>query len=68
MTSSMMTFSVNAAPSMFGKKTGAAQPVVSLRDWFNVFRIALAMASALPTTGRVGANEVARVRVMADLL
>ncbi|MDB5757539.1 MAG: hypothetical protein JWM30_828 [Burkholderia sp.] len=68
MTSSTMTYAGNATPSAFRTRTGTVQPVVSLRDWFDVLRQALAMANALPTTGRVSAKDVARIRVMADLL
>jgi hypothetical protein len=68
MTTSTMTYSGKAASPMFGKKAKALQPVVSLRDWLDVYRGALAMASVLPSTGRVGAKEVERVRAMAELL
>jgi len=68
MTSSMMTYSGAAIPSFFGKKTAAAQPGLSLREWLGVFGSALAMANAVPSTGRVSAKQIERVRAMAEAI
>jgi hypothetical protein len=67
MTSSMLTYSGATIPSFFAKKS-AAQPGLSLRDWINVFAGALAMASAVPSTGRVSAKQLAQVRAMAETI
>jgi hypothetical protein len=63
----MLTYSGTAIPSFFGKKS-AAQPGLSLRDWINVFAGALAMAGAVPSTGRPSAKQVEQVRAMAETM
>jgi hypothetical protein len=68
MTSSTTTYSGAALPSIFGKKTAAVQSGLSFREWLSVFSSALAMANTLPTSGHVGAKQVARVRAMAEEL
>jgi hypothetical protein len=68
MASSMMTYSGAVIPSFFGKKTAAAQQSLSLREWLDVFGSALAMATAMPSIGRVSAKQVERVRAMAETI
>ena len=68
MTSPIMTYSDAAVPSFFDKKTAAGHSGLSLQAYLGVFRSALAMASAVPTTGRVSAKQVERVRAMAEKL
>nr|WP_314621679.1 hypothetical protein [uncultured Noviherbaspirillum sp.] len=46
----------------------ASKPGLSLRDWLNVFSSVLAMASAVPASGRVNSKQMARVRAMADAI
>jgi hypothetical protein len=60
-----LTSSSVSVPSFSGTKA-AAKPGLSLRDWLGAIGNALAMASAVPATGRVSAKQMARVRVMAE--
>lgn len=64
MTSSMMTYSGAAIPSFFAKQ-GASRPGLSLRDWLNIAAGALAMASSMPSTGRISSKQVDRLRAVA---
>jgi hypothetical protein len=43
-------------------------PIFSLRDLFDVFTSSLAMARALPDSGRIHAKDVAKVRMIAEVL
>jgi hypothetical protein len=43
-------------------------PVFSLRDLFDVFTSSLAMARALPESGRINAKDLAKVRMIAEAL
>ena len=62
-----LTSSRLAVPSFFVTKV-AGKPGVSLRTLLDVFGSALAMASVVPSTGRVNAKQLARVRAMAESL
>lgn len=64
MTSSMMTYSGAAIPSFFAKQ-GASRPGLSLRDWLNIAAGALAMASSVPSTGRISSKQLDRLRAVA---
>jgi hypothetical protein len=64
MTSSMMTYSGAAIPSFFAKQ-GASCPGLSLRDWLSIAAGALAMASSVPSTGRISSKQVDRLRAVA---
>ena len=64
MTSSMMTYSGAAIPSFFAKQ-GASRPALSLRDWLNIAAGALAMASSVPSNGRISGKQLERVRALA---
>lgn len=64
MTSSMMTYSGAAIPSFFARKE-AARPGLSLRDWLSIAAGALAMASSVPSTGRISGKQVDRLRAVA---
>lgn len=65
MSTAVMTSSSVSVPSFAGTKA-EAKPGLSLREWFGVFRSALAMASAVSETGRVSAKQMASVRAMAE--
>ena len=67
MTSSMMTYSGAAIPSIFAKD-GAARPGLTLRDWLGIVAGALAMASSVPSTGRISSRQVDRLRAVAASL
>jgi hypothetical protein len=43
-------------------------PAFSLRDLFDVFTSSLAMARALPDSGRINAKDLAKVRLIAEAL
>jgi hypothetical protein len=43
-------------------------PVFSLRDLFDVFTSSLAMARALPDSGRISVKDLAKVRMIAEAL
>lgn len=64
MTSSMMTYSGAAIPS-FSATEGASRPGLSLRDWLSIAAGALAMASSVPSTGRISSKQVDRLRAVA---
>ena len=64
MTSSMMTYSGAAIPSFFAKN-GASRPALSLRDWLGIAAGALAMASSVPSTGRISSKQVEQLRKVA---
>lgn len=64
MTSSMMTYSGAAIPSFFAKN-GASRPALSLRDWLDIAAGALAMASSVPSTGRISGKQVEQLRKVA---
>lgn len=65
MSTAVLTSSSVSVPSFSGTKA-AAKPGLSLREWLGVLSSALAMASAVPSTGRVSPKQMARVRAMAD--
>ena len=67
MSTAVLTSSSVSVPSFSGTKT-AAKPGLSLREWLGVLGSALAMASAVPSTGCVSAKQMARVRVLADVI
>ena len=67
MSTAVLTSSSVSVPSFSGTKA-AAKPGLSLREWLGVLSSALAMASAVPSTGRVSAKQMARVRAMADVI
>lgn len=67
MSTAVMTSSSISGPSFAGTKA-AAKPGLSLLDWFGVFGSALAMANAVPETGRVSAKQMSRVRAMAEAI
>ena len=54
---------INSAPA--GQQAASA-PRMSIRDWFAVLSDALAMASAIPDSGRINARQVAKVRAIAE--
>ncbi|MBV0882010.1 hypothetical protein KTQ42_22280 [Noviherbaspirillum sp. L7-7A] len=60
----MMTYSGAAIPSFFAKQ-GASRPGLSLRDWLNIAAGALAMASSVPSTGRISSKQLDRLRAVA---
>ena len=64
MTSSMMTYSGAAIPSFFANQ-GASGSGLSLRDCLNIAAGALAMASSVPSTGRISGKQLDRVRALA---
>ena len=64
MSTAVMTSSSVSVPS-FSTTKAAAKPGLSLREWLGALGSALAMASAVPETGRVSAKQIARVRAMA---
>ena len=64
MTSSMMTYSGAAIPSFFARQE-ASHPGLSLRDWLSIAAGALAMASSVPSTGRISSKQVDRLRAVA---
>ena len=43
-------------------------PAISLSDLFDVFTTSLAMARAIPDSGRVSAKDMAKVRLIAESL
>lgn len=63
MTSSMMTYSGAAIPSFFARK-GVSRPGLTLRDWLDIAAGALAMASSVPSTGRISRKQVEQVRAL----
>ena len=67
MTTSTMTFSGATAPAsrFVSGQAAARQPALPLRGWINAFAGALAMARAVPSTGRINARQVEQVRAMA---
>lgn len=65
MSTATMTSSSASVLSFSGAKT-AAKPGLSLREWLGVLGSALAMANAVPATGRVSAKQMARVRSIAE--
>jgi hypothetical protein len=65
MSTAVLTSSSVSVPSFSGTKA-AAKPGLSMREWLGVLGSALAMASAVPSTGRVSAKQMARVRAMAE--
>ncbi|MBV0882161.1 hypothetical protein KTQ42_23070 [Noviherbaspirillum sp. L7-7A] len=67
MSTAVLTSSSVSVPSFSGTKA-AAKLGLSLRDWLGVIGNALAMAKAVPATGRVSAKQMARVRVMAEFI
>ena len=67
MTAAMMTSSSASLPSFSGTKA-VAKPGLSLRQWVEALRSAVAMANAVPATGRVTTKQMARVRAMAEAL
>ncbi|MFL6716705.1 MAG: hypothetical protein ACJ8G3_10125 [Burkholderiaceae bacterium] len=64
MTSSMMTYSGAAIPSFFAKQ-GASRSGLSLRDWLSIAAGAMAMASSVPSTGRITSKQVDQLRAVA---
>jgi len=67
MSTAVMTSSSISIPSFSGTKA-AAKPGLSVREWFGALSSALAMASAVPETGRISARQMGRVRAMAEAL
>lgn len=67
MSTAVMNSSSVSVPS-FSTTKAAAKPGLSVRDWLGVFGSALAMANAVPDTGRVSNKQMARVRAMADAI
>ena len=67
MNTAVMNASSVSVPSVSGTKA-AAKAGLSLREWLGVFGSALAMANAVPSTGRVSAKQIASVRAMAESL
>lgn len=67
MSTAVMTSSSVSVPSFSGSKA-AAKPGLSLREWLSIFGSALAMASAVPATGRISAKQMGRVRAMAEAI
>ena len=65
MNTAVMTSSSVSVPSFSGSKA-AAKPGLSLREWLGILGSALAMASAVPATGRISAKHMARVRTVAE--
>lgn len=65
MSTAVMNSSSVSVPS-FSTKKAVAKPGLSVRDWLGVLGSALAMANAVPATGRVSSKQMARVRAMAD--
>lgn len=67
-----MTTAAHAYTSRFTTTTAPARqqadnaPRMSIRDWFAVLSDALAMASAIPDSGRISARQVAKVRAIAE--
>jgi hypothetical protein len=64
MSTAVMTSSSVSVPS-FSNTKAAANRGLALREWLGSIGSALAMASAVPETGRVSAKQIARVRAMA---
>lgn len=64
MTSSMMTYSGAAIPS-FSARKGVSRPGLSLRDWLGIAAGALAMASSVPSAGRISRKQLEQVRALA---
>jgi hypothetical protein len=67
MTTAVMNSSSVSVPS-FSNTKAVAKAGLSLHDWLGVFGSAMAMANAVPATGRVNAKQMARVRAMADAI
>ena len=67
MSTAVMTSSSVSIPSSSGTKA-AAKPGLSLREWIGALSSALAMASAVPETGRISAKQMGRVRAMAEAI
>ena len=67
MSTAVMNFSSVSVPS-FSTTKAVAKSGLSMRDWLGVLGSALAMANAVPATGRVSNTQMARVRAMADAI
>lgn len=65
MSTAVMTSSSASVPS-FSDTKAATQPGLSLREWIGACRNALAMANAVPETGRVSAKQMGRVRAIVE--
>ena len=67
MSTAVMNSSSISVPS-FSTTKAVAKSGLSVRDWLGVLGSALAMANAVPATGRVTNKQMARVRAMADAI
>lgn len=67
MSTAVMTSSSDSIPS-FSDTKAAAKPGLSVREWFGALSSALAMASAVPETGRISAKQIRLVRAMAEAI
>lgn len=67
MNTAVMTSSNATVPSSSGT-AAASKPVSSVRDWLGLFSSALAMANAVPDSGRVSAKQMSRVRAIAEAI
>lgn len=67
MSTAVMTSSNASVPSFSGTKT-APTAGLSLREWLGALSSALAMANAVPQTGRVSAKQMGRVRAIAEAI
>ena len=65
MNTAVMTSSNASVPSFSGSKA-ASKSGLSLRGWLGIFSSALAMTNAVSDNGRVSANQMARVRTIAE--
>jgi hypothetical protein len=67
MNAAVMTSSSASVPLFSGTKA-ASQTGLSVREWIGAFSSALAMANAVPETGRVSAKQTARVCAIAEAI
>lgn len=67
MNTAVMTSSNASVPSFSGTQA-ASKSSLSVRGWIGVFRSALAMANAVPETGRISAKQMGRVRALAEAM